>query len=313
MTATFRTYVPADAAAVAALANDLEVHFGGPPLFSAHDAEEWIRRAGDPALGTRLAIGDDGMVVGYALVSPPAAGGVEARANGAVHPGWRGRGIGRALMTWQSERIAEIYERTVPDAAWTVRVGALRGDTAAERLYRRFGFTPVRYWFGMEAPLTPGARGDVGEYPNGIRAETAVGVDPAALHQAHQESFAHYFGFEPQDLAQWRRRTLDSEMFRPDLSRIAYAGGEIAAFVLCCDETTGDSVYVNLVGTRPAWRGRGLASALLADVLAAGRAAGRSSARLNVDASNPTGAVAIYERAGFGVVSEFVSYARTLR
>jgi ribosomal protein S18 acetylase RimI-like enzyme len=32
---------------------------------------------------------------------------------------------------------------------------------------------------------------------------------------------------------------------------------------------------------------------------------------LNVDATNPTGAVRIYERAGFVVVSEFVSYSRT--
>ncbi len=312
MTATFRTYVPADAAAVAALANELEVHFGGPPLFSAHDIEEWIRHVDDPALGTRLAIDGDGVVVGYALVCPPSAGGVDARTNGAVHPDWRGRGIGRGFMTWQSERIAQLHERTAPDTAWTVRVGALRGDVAAERLYRRFGFTPVRHWFGMEAPLTAGARADVAEYPDGIRVDTAAGVDPAALHRAHQESFAQHFGFEPQDLARWRQHTLDSEMFRPDLSRIAYAGAEIAAFVLCYDEPTGDSVSVNVVGTRQAWRGCGLASALLVDVLAAGRAAGRSSARLNVDASNPTGAVAIYERAGFGVVSEFVSYARTL-
>jgi mycothiol synthase len=72
-------------------------------------------------------------------------------------------------------------------------------------------------------------------------------------------------------------------------------------------------LYVKVVGTRPAWRGRGLASALLVDVLAAGGAAGKVSARLNVDASNPTGAVAIYQRAGFDVVSEFVSYARMLR
>ncbi len=311
MTATYRAYVSADAGAVAELANNVEVHFGGPPLFSADDVEEWVRHVGDPALGTRLAIGN-GVVVGYALVSPPAAGSVEVRTNGLVHPDWRGQGIGRSLMNWQSEQIAELHERTGSDTAWTVRGGALRRDIAAERLYRRFGFTPIRYWFGMEASLKPGTCG-VGAYPNGIRVETAAGVDPAALHQAHQESFAHHYGFEPQDLAQWRRNTLDSNRVRPELSRIAYAGEEIAAFALCCDETTGDSIYVNVVGTRPVWRGRGLASALLSDVLAAGRAGGKSSARLNVDASNPTGAVAIYQRIGFDVVSEFVSYARNLR
>jgi mycothiol synthase len=311
VTVTFRAYVPADASAVAALANDVEIHFGGPPLFSAHDVEGWVRHVADPAQRTSLAV-VNGTVVGYALVNPPADGSIEARTDGAVHPDRRGQGIGRALMAWQWERIAELYERTGSGSGWTVRGGALRRDITAGRLYQRFGFTPIRYWFGMEASLqldAPVAE----EYPKGIRVETAAGSNPAALHKAHQESFAHHFGFEPQGLALWRRHTLDSNRFRPDLSRIAYAGQEIAAFALCCDDTTVDSLYVKVVGTRPAWRGHGLASALLVDVLAAGGAAGKVSARLNVDASNPTGAVAIYQRAGFDVVSEFVSYARMLR
>ena len=53
------------------------------------------------------------------------------------------------------------------------------------------------------------------------------------------------------------------------------------------------------VGTLPAHRGRGLATGLLAEVLRRASDAGYVSASLNVDTANPTGALGIYERAGF--------------
>jgi len=311
MTVSFRPYTPADAKAVADLANSLEVHFGGPPLFTASDVEEWVRHVGDPERDTRLAFADDGKLAAYGMVSTPTAGNSDVRMNGTVAADRRGRGIGRELLAWQSQRAADIHARVAPEAAWILRTGAMRGDDAAGRLYRRFGLAPVRYWFGMRAPLVAG--GAAGEHPSGFRVGTGETVDPVALHRAHQESFAQHYGFEPRSLDEWRRFNLDADDVRPELSRIAYAGDEIAAFVLCHTGTSSDVITVDLVGTRPAWRGRGLASALLVDVLAACGAAGASSALLNVDASNPTGAVAIYERAGFSVVSEFVSYSRPLR
>ena len=55
-------------------------------------------------------------------------------------------------------------------------------------------------------------------------------------------------------------------------------------------------------------RGRGLASALLARVLAAARDEGYRTASLNVDTANPTGALGVYERAGFVAVYRQDSY-----
>lgn len=61
----------------------------------------------------------------------------------------------------------------------------------------------------------------------------------------------------------------------------------------------GPEIHVPYVGTLPAHRGRGLATALLSRVLHLGRGAHYVSASLNVDTANPTGALGIYERAGF--------------
>ncbi|MFC7479324.1 GNAT family N-acetyltransferase [Luedemannella flava] len=71
-------------------------------------------------------------------------------------------------------------------------------------------------------------------------------------------------------------------------------------------------VYVGHVGTSREWRRRGVASALLGAVLAAAGNAGAEEVVLNVDASSPTGAVGVYERAGFEVDSRGVTYALTL-
>jgi ribosomal protein S18 acetylase RimI-like enzyme len=62
------------------------------------------------------------------------------------------------------------------------------------------------------------------------------------------------------------------------------------------------------VATPRDWRGRGVASALIAHVVEKYRAAGLTHAGLYVDSANPTGAVSVYERLGFTVVRRSVTY-----
>jgi ribosomal protein S18 acetylase RimI-like enzyme len=60
-------------------------------------------------------------------------------------------------------------------------------------------------------------------------------------------------------------------------------------------------LYIPLLGTRRAARGRGIASTLLARALTGAGAAGFTAASLRVDADSLTGALGLYERAGFTV------------
>ena len=57
--------------------------------------------------------------------------------------------------------------------------------------------------------------------------------------------------------------------------------------------------WIGQLGTRAAWRRRGLASLLLATALTAFRDAGYERAALDVDSENATGALGLYERLGF--------------
>lgn len=74
------------------------------------------------------------------------------------------------------------------------------------------------------------------------------------------------------------------------------------AFWLVCDE-----IHINNVAIRPAWRGQGIGTALMAHVFAEAGALGATRATLEVRASNE-GARRLYERLGFRVAGTRRNY-----
>src|SRR4029079_17832692 len=68
-----------------------------------------------------------------------------------------------------------------------------------------------------------------------------------------------------------------------------------------------DSVFV-----RRAWRGRGLGYAMVMRSLELLREQGMTSAWLGVDAENPTGALRLYEKAGFAVDSRASAFRKPM-
>jgi len=70
--------------------------------------------------------------------------------------------------------------------------------------------------------------------------------------------------------------------------------------------------YIQGIAVRRAWRKRGVATALLAGCLRLLKARGLGEAALYVDSENPSGAVGLYERAGFRVVRREGTYRKPL-
>ena len=104
----------------------------------------------------------------------------------------------------------------------------------------------------------------------------------------------------------WSQWVADSRNFRPALSLLLRDGdGSVAAYLQTSefDATLAASgireAYVAKVGTLPAHRRRGLAGVLLQHALLLYRQEGFDRAALDVDSENPSGALGIYERAGF--------------
>jgi ribosomal protein S18 acetylase RimI-like enzyme len=71
-------------------------------------------------------------------------------------------------------------------------------------------------------------------------------------------------------------------------------------------------VRLSTITTRRGYRRRGVATALIGAVLAEAVVQGYGRATLDVDTDNPSGALRVYERAGFAVVDSATSYVREL-
>ena len=65
---------------------------------------------------------------------------------------------------------------------------------------------------------------------------------------------------------------------------------------------------VDLIGVRPAWRGRGLAPALLAEAFRTFAADGMEAAGLDADTGNETGSLRLHEGLGFAAYRTSVTW-----
>ncbi|MGB3257618.1 MAG: GNAT family N-acetyltransferase [Ornithinimicrobium sp.] len=103
----------------------------------------------------------------------------------------------------------------------------------------------------------------------------------------------------------------DSVSSRRSMSSVALGDdGELLAYVLYGQHHEG-VLYVNIVGTHRAARGRGLAKACLnATIVRAGAAGSYDTIELHVDSVSPTGATVLYERLGFEATKVFAAYQR---
>jgi mycothiol synthase len=316
----WRPVVRGDVPALAALIREVErVDRTGHHVDEAELAAEFAGTALDPARDTLAAALPDGGLAGYATVHLPLPGGAAQRVflAGAVHPAWRGRGLGRRLLAWQVDRAAQVHREVCPALPVLVTAGGVDRDDPQRRLMRRAGFAPVRWWYGMER--------DLADPPPACPPPAGLllrGYDPGRgeeVRRAHNEAFAGHWGSGEVGAEVWRGRLSPEQGFRADLSLLALdPSGTVAAYLLSFvhpAEITATGrlrVHVGYVGTRPAWRGRGAASALLSAALSAYRARGYTSARLVVDTANPTGALGVYRRAGFAVADRWVTYGRRL-
>ncbi|WP_297344020.1 GNAT family N-acetyltransferase [Amnibacterium sp.] len=237
-----------------------------------------------------------GVPTAYGLVFVPGSGSA-VRLPGGVRPDARGAGIGRRLLDWQIAAARAVRaEPTVPISA--------RQPVAAEataRLLARAGFLAERTFLTLRRPGSPVRPSPL---PAGLRAVRFGSEYDEPLRLAKNRAFHGHWGSRPEGADAWARHQLGPWLQR-DLSRLALTDdGDIAGFVVGWDEgAAADELYIALVGTDPDWRGRGVARALLADVLGASTAAGRPVAVLHVDGESPTSADRLYASVGFGRVS----------
>lgn len=317
---TWRPMRPEDAAAVADLLNAAEALDDAGEHLDVNDVtEQFINDLVDLERDTRLGwIGGDLVAVGQVSVSTSARERASVRCSGTVHPDRRRRGIGRQLMTWELERGAELHGERHPEVPADVMINVLDHNAGARALAEQLDLQPIRDWFEMSRPLDAVIT-DVAS-PAGITlASYEAGRDDEA-REGHNAAFAEHFGSTERSPEEWRHYFTGARAFRPEMSVLAVDDesgalcGYALAYVYDADvESTGRrQVWLGQIGTLPGHRGKGVGQALLARSLRTWAGAGHEEAWLGVDSANGTGALGLYERAGFSVQRRSTSWARRL-
>lgn len=237
----------------------------------------------------------------------------EYRLDGAVLPGWRGRGIGSTLLADSERRMRELAASH--DSALPRIFGSWSADSQERdsRLLTAAGFRPARWFFDMTRPDLD----DVPDValPDGLQLRPITHDLALTVWRADVEAFRdHWGGFDGSDdrFEQWLARP------STDLSIwvVAFDGDEVAGGVInSIDASENEALgirrgWLSSVFTRRPWRRRGVARALIAHSLHVLRERGMATASLGVDADNPNGALGLYEGLGFEVDHRSTAWRR---
>lgn len=253
-----------------------------------------------------ISIYDDGAMVGYGeLIYRETAGPVhQMRYRGGMHPSYRQRGLSGRLLEWAEAAAIPLHLERYPDRPLSLFGSCLAGNAGAVALYAAHGYQPVRRFYAMVRDLAT-ALPEI-PAPTGVE---ITGFTPERSEDARlvrNEAFRDHWGSTETSAEGWAHQ-IAIGAFRPAFSFLAYSDGEPGGFIISHEydayaEATGiKDLHIAVLGTRRAGRKRGIGSALVVRALAEARAAGFTSASLGVDADSLTGAVGLYERAGFTV------------
>ncbi len=170
-------------------------------------------------------------------------------------------------------------------------------DKLIRDLYEQAGYRVTRHSYRMEIGLDGGAPEP--EWPEGFSVRRFSSGEEERVYEAHMNSFADTWMFEPEPFEIWSHWFLKDTAFDPSLWFLTEAGDELAGIALTrVSENEPDLGWVRILGVMPEFRQRGLGQALLRHVFGEHARRGLARVGLGVDAENPTGAVRVYERAG---------------
>jgi mycothiol synthase len=284
-----------EAPAVHALLEEHALASFGEPGLSEEELRSWF---GLPSSEFRVAE-RDGELVGYLDVVLEESGRFPADVRTLD-------ASAAALLLDEAEQIGR--ER----GASVVRSFVQGDDPVLRPVLEDTGWKPIRYSFQMQIDL--GGEPPEPEWPEALAPRNLRPGEEERVYEAHQDAFADHWEHHRYSYEDWRAFNMDRHGFDPSLWWLVDDDDELAAISLNAWHLSGDPEYgwIHVLGVRPPWRKRGLATALLRHSFRDFRARGATRVGLGVDGENTTGAVRLYEQVGMRPVRRNDTYEKVL-
>lgn len=295
-----RPLTPEDLPAVAGFLAEDETHvFGRPSRLGLADVTAWLAEVDLERNSWLFEERGEIAAVAWAEVEEHHDAGF---AVGVVHRGLQGRGLGSRLVDLFEARLRELDCERLHSVT-------LAPETAAASLLTARGYREVRRFWEMtieldEAPPAPLVR-------DGLRLERFSEEFARGFHAALDEAFADHWEHKPSPFESWWERQVARPDHDPSLWFLVRDGDEVVAAARNDPQRSGGG-WIGSLGVRPAWRGRGLAKALLLASFREFHRRGRRRVGLGVDSENTTGATKLYEGVGMVIDSEQVVWEKKL-
>ncbi|MEU9690628.1 GNAT family N-acetyltransferase [Amycolatopsis japonica] len=310
---TWRPLAPQDAEASADLLNAMETV---DEIGENYTAEDTLQELVDPYADLErasLAAFDGDVMAGYMKIrfKPSAEEIHRVFLDGGVHPAYRRRGIGGALVDAGVAAAKVVHALHHPDAKLVVDVNRPECIAGLAELVRSRGFVPVRYFQRMEHSLA--ALSDP-VMPNAFTVEPWSERNDEDFRAVRNAAYRDYWGAVPMPAELWRNK-ITNQTFQPETSFLLREAGAAVGMLVTMwweadTEATGvRDAHFMAIGTLREYRRRGVASALMGHALRAAAEQGYDRASLNVDSADPAGAFGVFEKAGFVPTMRYVRWA----
>jgi len=236
------------------------------------------------------------------------------KALGFVHPDWRRKGLGAAMLCYNEDRLRAMAGAH-PAGEKRFRTWATDREYGALALFACFGYEPVRHYIEMVRPID--APLPAAPMPPSLDVRPVEPGHIRAIWEAKEEALRDHWGYAPateQDYERWTR----SRLFAPHLWKVAWDGDQVAGMVLNrLDEAQNEKYdrkrgYAYGIFVRRPWRRRGLARSLLVQSIEMFGTMGMEETGLGVDTQNPSGALHLYESVGYRMTKRHTFFDKRL-
>jgi ribosomal protein S18 acetylase RimI-like enzyme len=292
---TIRSATKADATAILDFHITLDIAELGEPNSTIEQID-----AGLTTPGSFDGVIDDpaGGVVGHAWLYYQ--GGEKCWGDAAILPA-TDPAFGPPLLDW----LRTTADREAPGKP--IHVFARSTNPQQIELYAGTGAPEIRRSYRMGIALDSVSTGQP-DLPAGVEIRQVNNTDAERrmVHAIVDTSFADHFAHDPETYDVWWERVAAES---PDFSLwwLATVDGVPAAAALC-SQTSVTLGLVDTLGTLRDYRGRGLGGVLMQTAFAEFSGRGTRRVNLAVDATNPTGAVGLYQSLGMAIENESLRY-----